>query len=119
MCIRDSLPSAVAASCAVPRLFSPVALDGTLYADGGAVDRTMAAQWQAWRPGSQAVVHLVSDLPPGEHGPRDGVSASTDGVAGVLRTARARASFLSLKDFEGERQAACEAVGRQLDELGW
>ena len=29
------------------------------------------------------------------------------------------ASFLSLKDFEGERSAACAAVERQLDGLGW
>ena len=52
---EGDLPSAVAASCAVPKLFSPVAIEGTRYADGGAVDRTMTTAWQAWRPGAQAL----------------------------------------------------------------
>ena len=114
------LPSAVAASCAVPRLFSPVAVGGTLFADGGAVDRTMASAWRAWRPeGTPALVHLVSDAPDGEFGPRDGVGVATAECVHIVRSARAKASFLSLKDFEGERSAACAAVERQLDGLGW
>lgn len=114
---EGDLPRAVAASCAVPKMFSPISIDGNRYADGGAVDRTMHRAWREWRPGQEALVHLVSSLPAGEFGPRDGVADADEDVLGVVRTERTAASFFSLKDFEGERARAREAAGRQLDAL--
>ena len=115
---EGDLPHAVVASCAVPNMFSAVSIDGYRYADGGAVDRTMTAAWREWRPEQEALVHLVSRLPPGDFGPRDGVADEDEDVLGVIRTERTGASFFSLKDFEGERAAACEVAGRQFDALG-
>ena len=143
-----SLPEAVAASCAVPGLFRPLHLvgsggvaigaDGTVsalpspdtlppllrsYADGGAVDRTMHSAWSHWRPGRSALVHLVSALPDGEFGPRDGLPQPSDeaaaarGVLSVVRTPRAKASFFSLKDYDAQVDAAAAAAERQLDAL--
>ncbi len=54
-----SLPIAVAASCAVPRLFSPIRVDGALYRDGGASDRVGVSAWRSWRPNRMAVVHQI------------------------------------------------------------
>ena len=125
------LPLAVAASCAVPRLFKPLPLEGrgccaergdvelqmladstSLYADGGAVDRTGYRAWQRWRPGHQGLVHLVSALQVGEYGTRDGVDDTCTNLLGVVRTPRARANFFSLRDFEGQVELAAE-VARQ------
>ena len=112
------LPRAVAASCAVPRLFAPVRIGAELYADGGAVDRTAAAGWRRWRPGRRALVNLVTDLPAPTMAPRDGVGADDADVA-VLRTPRARAGLLSLGDFEGERRVASAAASLQLSAVQW
>lgn len=149
------LPRAVVASCAVPRLFKPLALTGKavsagttlalpgvastttlrrpkrielqyssaapdyFYADGGAVDRTMCDAWRAWRPEKKGLVHLVSNKPYGEYGPRDGLADPTN-VLGVVRTPRARASFLSLRDFDAQVDAAAELAGVALEQrIGW
>ena len=107
------LPRAVAASCAVPRLFAPVRLDdGALYLDGGAVDRTFLALHKAWRPERRAVCHLVKDDGV-ELVPRDGI---IDGVY-VVKTPRANAKLWGLGDFEGERKAAEELSKRSLAAL--
>jgi predicted acylesterase/phospholipase RssA len=130
------LPLAVAASCAVPRLFKPLPLEArgivpgavgmcdlqprgtpTFYADGGAVDRTFHQSWNAWRPNSQGLVHLISDLPEGKHGPRDGVHASSDGVLHIVRTPRARANFFSLQDFQSQVAHAAEVARISLERL--
>lgn len=116
---EGDLPSAVAASCAVPGIFAPVNVGADPrgpYADGGAIDRTGVAAWRRWRPGKGAIVNLVSDLPAPQLGERDGLGAAeaAGGDLRVLRTARARASFLSLGDFEGERDAAKRAALAQL-----
>ena len=152
------LPEAVAASCAVPGLFRPLHLagrggiaigaDGTVhelpsedtpkpqsrlrsYADGGAVDRTMYSAWAHWRPHRSALVHLVSPLPDGDFGPRDGLprqsvkeagsggSGGSGGssVGGIVRTPRAKASFFSLKDYDAQVDAAAAAAERQLEAL--
>ena len=112
------LPPAVAASCAVPKLFARVRVRGEAYADGGAVDRTAVATWRKWRPGKQALVHLVTDLPEPALGLRDGLTVGARDLH-VVRTPRARASFLSLGDFDGERARACATAGGQLDSLSW
>ena len=114
------LPGAVAASCAVPGIFAAprVGVGPTRYADGGAVDRTGTAAWRRWRPGKRAYVNLVTDLPPPDLGPRDGfLPEETTRDLRVVRTPRARASFLSLGDFEGERSRATQAAGQQLDAI--
>jgi NTE family protein len=53
------LPLAVAASCAVPWMFTPVQLAGRWLHDGGAVDRTGLAAWRTHRPEARPIVHLV------------------------------------------------------------
>lgn len=166
-----ALPEAVAASCAVPGIFRPLRLsdgggvaigsDGALYelaedegksshlhrsyADGGAIDRTMCSAWAHWRPERSALVHLVSALPEGEFGPRDGVpsisssissiggigvgggrggdggggcdSATAASIAGIVRTPRAKASFFSLQDYDAQVDAAAAAAQGQLERL--
>ena len=109
------LPRAVAASCAVPFIFAPVKSGGRRLADGGAVDRTMTAAWRSWRPGRQAVVHLICReeyIDADTFSPRDGID-STDGLT-LVRTARAKASFLSLGDFDLEVEAARATAAAQL-----
>ena len=129
--VSGDLPAAVAASCAVPGMFGPIALEGTGYAsgdqataiagarclDGGAVDRTSCRGWSRWRPNAAGVLHLVSDLPSGEHGPRDCVDAGSNSLLGVVRTPRARASFFSLRDFDAQVEAAAQQATTQLAQL--
>lgn len=110
------LPAAVAASCAVPRLFAPIQIGSETYADGGAVDRSAVVGWRGWRPGRRAILNLVTDLPPPQLGARDGFAAHEMNDLLVVRTPRANASLFSLGDFEAERDRACELTVRQLDE---
>lgn len=111
------LPSAVAASCAVPRIFSRVHIGSEWYADGGAVDRTGVAAWRKWRPGKHAMVHLVSDYPTPDLGVRDGLTDYDLDELMVVRTPRAKASFISLGNFAGELEAAKMQTLNQLDAL--
>jgi predicted acylesterase/phospholipase RssA len=111
---EGDLPLAVAASCAVPRIFKPVRIGGRWYADGGAVDRTGVQAWRRWRPGRSAIVELVSDVPFGEYGPRDGFGADDPGLL-ELRTPRAKASFFSLGAYDAEVERAKAAVRAQLE----
>ncbi len=53
------LPEAVAASCAIPWLFTPVRVGDREFLDGGWVDRVALEAWRQWRPGVQAIVHIV------------------------------------------------------------
>ncbi len=97
------LAPAVAASCAIPRLFSPVVVDGTACADGGFTDRIGAAAWRAWRPGRAAVVHMVD---------RSGGTEADPGIDElvVVRTPRSFAKLWDLGDvrsrFEEARRLA-------------
>ncbi|MFK7930511.1 MAG: patatin-like phospholipase family protein [Myxococcota bacterium] len=54
-----SLIEAVAASCAVPGLFSPVNVDGKRWLDGGYADRTAVDGWRQWRPNNTGLLHLI------------------------------------------------------------
>ena len=54
-----SLADAVAASCAIPWVFSPVRIDGVPWIDGGFADRLGLTEWRKWRPGKRAWVHCV------------------------------------------------------------
>lgn len=99
---------AVAASCAIPRLFSPVALDGELCADGGFTDRIGATAWRAWRPDQPAVVHQVD---------RSGGSDSDPGIDDlvVVRTPRSFAKLWRLGDVEARFEEARRLTHEVLD----
>ena len=92
------LPEAVAASCAVPYLFMPVAVDGVYYADGGAVDRLGLEPWRSLRGEREQLIHLVDRS----------AGAETQLPAGipVVRTPRSGASFWSLGDFLAQVEEA-------------
>ncbi len=98
------LPEAVAASCAIPRLFRPVNIGGAVYIDGGATDRLGLNAWREWRGlERQALVHEVQS--------RFGVARLGDlGGCTLIKTPRANANFLSLGDFDGQAREACEAA---------
>lgn len=101
-----SLSIAQAASCAIPYIFQPV-LTGDppqLYADGGVKDRLGLADWARWSDTKTAIVHLVGSSRPGSESE---VPRAPDGRRLLcVRTPKADASFLSLKDYEGQRKEA-------------
>lgn len=87
---EGSLLDAIAASCAVPRMFVPIVRDGHVLVDGGIVDRTMlgpSAAFRAQHAGAYAstLVHLVSDVDGTAFGPRDGVPLEMVDEHGELR----------------------------------
>lgn len=93
------LVPAVLASCAVPGIFQPIAINGASYVDGGIVDRTFlgpsAGFWRA-AAGSEAgetLVHLVSDKPGVAFGPRDGIPDDGRGLT-IVRTTRTKQSLV-------------------------
>ena len=47
---EENLVDAIAASCAVPYMFSPMVFEGTLYRDGGFADRIGLRAWKSIRP---------------------------------------------------------------------
>jgi predicted acylesterase/phospholipase RssA len=103
-----ALAHAVAASCAIPRLFSPVPVDGQLCADGGFTDRIGARAWREWRPGQSAIVHMID---------RSGGSASDPGIEDlmVVRTPRSFAKLWSLGDVEARFEEARRLTHEVLD----
>lgn len=86
-----ALPEAVAASCAIPRLFAPVAVDGVRWADGGLADRTALRAWRAMRPSTPVVLHLVDRSKDGQD------PADLTGCV-VVRSPRADARLWDLGD---------------------
>ena len=102
------LPEAVAASCAIPRLFTPVNIDGVWYADGGIVDRTAIEAWRRFRGERATFVHLV-DRSRGSAAP-----PKLDGLP-VVHSPASKAGLLGLGDFEGERALT---LGNALEVLG-
>ena len=99
------LPEAVAASCAIPYVFRPIALGGEHLADGGAADRTGLAAWRASHPDELPIVHLLErshnrDRPD----PREPTPALLDGLT-VVRSPRSGASLWSLGDVAARRDA--------------
>ena len=104
------LAPAVAASCAIPRLFSPVPIDGVLCADGGFTDRIGARAWRAWRGERKAVVHMVD---------RSGGSDADPGVDGlvVVRTPRSFARLWDLGDVEARFEEARRLTHDILDTI--
>lgn len=109
------LPSAVAASFAIPGLFVPIyvpGLDGGPFADGGVADRVGLAPYRrAVVPTTRrTLVHLI------ERSSRfSGADDVEEGGVIVVRSPRAAQSLWRLKDF-GEQQAAARA--RAAEALG-
>lgn len=105
--VSGSLPEAVLASCAIPRLLRPVVVAGTSYLDGGAADRLGVAAWRHWRPVQHGVLHRIE---------RSMGREQQRGVEGVLvvNSPRSHNSLLRLRDFDHELDAACERTRRQL-----
>ena len=54
------LAPAIAASCAVPRLFSPVVIEGSSYQDGAFVDRVGVVPFRQMRGENPMLVHMVA-----------------------------------------------------------
>ncbi len=105
---HGALAPAVAASCAIPRLFSPVSVDGQLCADGGFSDRIGARAWRAWRGEQAAVVHMVD---------RSGGADTDPGVHGlvVVRTPRSFARLWDLGEVEARFDEARRLTHAILD----
>jgi hypothetical protein len=79
------------------------------YVDGGVADRAGVHAWRRWRPGREAIVHMVARSR-GRHVPFDAVGTL------VIRTPRSGAQFWSLGDFSAQQREAREladvALGR-------
>jgi predicted acylesterase/phospholipase RssA len=86
------LVEAVLASCAIPRLLQPVAVNGTWYMDGGAADRTAVDAWRRWRPGHRGLLHHVQRSRGRE------VTYSNDGLIEVS-SPRSNNSLWQLREF--------------------
>lgn len=103
------LPAAVAASCAIPRLFGPVAIGGTHWADGAMVDRTALSAWRARHGVRPTVLHWV------ESG-NEGAEPDQADQLTLIRTPAARASFWDLGDvharFEQTRRASRDILAQ-------
>lgn len=102
------LAPAVAASCAMPVVFTPVAIDGAPHHDGGALDRLGLTAWRAQRGVRPTVVHLVRRSAGPESGPLP------EDVT-VVHSERSGATFFSLGDLHGQaeesRLSAVETIG--------
>jgi len=98
---QGSLPLAVAASCAIPYIFSPVVIEGVLYRDGGVVDRTGLDSWRASRGDQEIVLHLVERT-----GGAETDMSTLDPHVRLIQTPRSHARFWNLGDFGGQLEHA-------------
>ena len=99
------LPEAVAASCAIPRLFAPVRVEGVPLQDGGFVKRVGLEAWQDWRPGRSAVIHRVA---------QSNTQAVPEDLAGwpVVESGRSGARLWSYGDVRGRfEETRLQAAG--------
>jgi predicted acylesterase/phospholipase RssA len=103
------LPEAVAASCAIPYIFTAVELMGTQWRDGAGADRTAVDAWRSWRPGRDAIVHLIKRTR-GARKPFD------PGNLTVIRTPPSGAQLWGLgaihQRFEISKHAVLDTLGR-------
>jgi len=111
------LAEAVAASCAIPRLFRPVAHGGARFQDGAFVDRLGLAAWRDLRRAEgrddiAVIAHIVE---------RSSGVADERGLDGalVIRTPRSRARLWSLGDFQGQLTEARNIALAALDNPGF
>ena len=106
------LPELVAASCAMPRVFVPIAHDGHLYWDGGAVCRTGLPGWREHRGPVPILLHHVQRTA-GKLGNPD-----LDGVCRVA-TPRSGAKFWNLGDTRSRMEEARRLTRVALEQHGW
>ena len=97
------LPAAVAASCAIPRLFVPVDVDGEVFRDGGVVDRTGLSSWRTLRGARPTVLHLV-ERTGGAETDLDAIDADVQ----IIQTPRSGAKFWNLGDVARQTEEAEE-----------
>jgi NTE family protein len=102
---KGPLPEAVAASCAIPKLFAPVRIGAHTWVDGGPFDRTGLPAWRALVGDRPAIVHLVEPS-------RSGAAADT-GNHPVVHSGKTAASLLDLGDF-GRELAETHARAREV-----
>ena len=104
---EGDLPAAVAASCAMPYVFSPVKVGEAYFFDGGTLDRLGAEAWRAKRTGN-VIIHAVN---------RTAGASKERGVEGavLIRTPRSGASFFSLGPFTEQRKEACKIALEALN----
>jgi len=96
---KGPLAEAVAASCAIPFVFTPVSVEGVAYQDGGAVDRYGVDAWRRFRGGRAPIVHRV-EASLGKEG-----EGALEGLV-VANTPRSGASFWDLGDVRGQIEEA-------------
>jgi predicted acylesterase/phospholipase RssA len=96
------LPELVAASCAIPWLFSPISIDNVLYRDGGAVCRTGLSGWRAIRGDVPMLLHLVERTA----GAKSGHLSDAQTANAVVRTPRSGARFWNLGDTQRQMEEA-------------
>jgi len=92
------LPEAVAASCAMPYIFSPVQVGAERFSDGGAEDRLGLHAYKSWRS-RKVVAHWV------ERTAGKDILTGMEGVV-VVRTPRSGAQFWSMGDVRGQMEEA-------------
>lgn|GEM_PF-744473 len=107
---QGPLAEAVAASCAMPVVFTPVTLGGAPFQDGGAKDRLGLAGWRALRGTRPTLVHKVMRSAGPESGP-------LPGDVHVVESARSGATFLSLGDLLGQAEESADATRAVLKGL--
>jgi len=108
---QGPLASAIAASCAMPRVFQAVDVAGEKLADGGAGDRLGVAAWRQWRPQRRALANQVARTSGKD------VPADLQGVW-LVQTPRSGASFWNLGDVSGQALQAEDLAWRVLERAG-
>lgn len=101
------LSEAVAASCAMPTVFTPVRIGDADWQDGGARDRIGLTGWRAHRGERPTVVHRVMR----SAGPASG-PLPPDVV--TVESGRSGATFLSLGDLHGQAEESRAEAWRVL-----
>ena len=99
---QGPLAPAIAASCAMPRVFQAVDVAGEKLADGGAGDRLGVDAWRQWRPQRRALANQVARTSGKD------VAADLRDVW-LVQTPRSGASFLNLGDIAAQA-AVAEAI---------
>jgi len=107
---EGQLPETVAASCAMPIVFSPVTLHGRPFQDGGAKDRLGLDGWRGIRGVRPTLVHKVARSAGPETGPLPQDLT-------LVESARSGATFFSLGDLYGQAEAARIETERVLSAL--
>lgn len=125
------LPEAVAASAAIPFVFSNVEVPGTsgrMYKDGGCVDRVGVAAWRQRRRRQQlgasgaggplpgCLVHVITRSSP--FSGADDPAATGEPQLHVVQSPKSGVSFFDLGEFEAQFEQARSRAASSLRESG-